>query len=39
MLTWTPPKPLTGIRVVRIETTVSPSWVAWLEIEAVGRRD
>ena len=38
-LTWTPESPLTGIRVLRIETTLSPSWVAWLEIEAIGRRD
>jgi hypothetical protein len=37
-LTWTPPAPLTGIRVLRIETTRSPSWVAWLEIEVIGRR-
>jgi hypothetical protein len=39
VLTWTPPKPLTSVRVIRIETTISPSWVAWLEIEAIGRRD
>lgn len=38
-LTWTPTAPLTGIRVLRIETTTSPSWVAWQEIEAIGRRD
>ena len=38
-LVWTPPEPLTGIRVLRIETTVGPSWVAWLEIEAIGRPD
>ncbi|HEX5824423.1 MAG TPA: discoidin domain-containing protein, partial [Candidatus Limnocylindrales bacterium] len=37
-LTWTATTPLTGIRVIRIETTRSPSWVAWLEIEAIGRR-
>jgi hypothetical protein len=37
-LVWTPPTPLTGVRFIRIETTVSPSWVAWLEIEALGRR-
>jgi hypothetical protein len=36
-LTWTPPQPLEGIRVIRIETTRSPSWVAWLEIEILGR--
>jgi hypothetical protein len=38
-LSWTPEEPLTGIRVLRIETTVSPSWAAWLEIEAIGRSD
>ena len=37
-LVWTPSKPLSGIRFIRIETTVSPSWVAWLEIEALGPR-
>jgi len=37
-LSWTPSKPLTGIRFLRIETTRSPSWVAWFEIEAIGSR-
>jgi F5/8 type C domain-containing protein len=37
-LTWTPSTPLSGIRFLRIETTRSPSWVAWLEIEVLGRR-
>lgn len=37
-LVWTPPTPLTGVRYIRIDTTISPSWVAWLEIEALGRR-
>jgi hypothetical protein len=36
-LSWTPPEPLKGIRFVRIETTRSPSWVAWLEVEVLGR--
>jgi hypothetical protein len=38
-LTWTPPEPLVGIRVIRIDTTLSPSWVAWLEIEAARSRE
>ncbi|HEX5014228.1 MAG TPA: discoidin domain-containing protein [Candidatus Limnocylindrales bacterium] len=38
-LTWSPGQALTGIRVLRVDTTVSPSWVAWLEIEVMGRRD
>jgi hypothetical protein len=37
-LVWTPTSPLTGIRVLRIETSRSPSWVAWSEIEAIGTR-
>ena len=37
-LEWAPAAPWTGIRVLRIETTRSPSWVAWLEIEVIGRR-
>jgi hypothetical protein len=32
-LTHAPPTPWTDIRFVRVETTVSPSWVAWREIE------
>ena len=36
-LAWTPGTPLHGIRFLRIETTRSPSWVAWLEIEVLGR--
>jgi hypothetical protein len=32
-LDYTPPKPITGIRYIRIETTASRSWVAWREIE------
>jgi hypothetical protein len=38
-LSWSPATPLTGVRVIRIETTRSPSWVAWLEIEALGQRE
>lgn len=34
-LTLTLPEPLAGIRTVRIETTRSPSWVAWFEIEVI----
>ena len=37
-LSWTPSEPLTGIRFIRIETTRSPSWVAWQEIEVLGQR-
>jgi F5/8 type C domain len=32
-LDYTPPKPINGIRYIRIETLASPSWVAWREIE------
>jgi len=32
-LEFTPPAPLTGIRYMRIVTTLSPSWVSWREIE------
>jgi F5/8 type C domain len=32
-LDYTPTTPVTGIRYIRIETTTSPSWVAWREIE------
>jgi len=32
-LIFAPPEPWLGIQVVRIETTASPSWVAWREIE------
>jgi hypothetical protein len=35
-LTWTPGSALRGIRVVRILTTRSPSFVAWREIELIG---
>jgi hypothetical protein len=35
---FTPDVPLENIRVVRIETTESPSWVAWAEIQILGNR-
>ena len=38
VLEWMPEDPLTGVRVIRIETTVSPSWIAWQEVELLGRR-
>lgn len=34
-LTFTPLQPLKGIQIIRVETTVSPSWVSWREIEIV----
>ncbi|MBV6395142.1 MAG: hypothetical protein HFACDABA_00713 [Anaerolineales bacterium] len=34
-LEYTPPQPWQGIRFVRIETTVSDSWVGWKEIEII----
>jgi hypothetical protein len=36
-LVWTPQEPLEGIRVVRMETPRTPSWVAWLAVEVLGR--
>lgn len=36
VLEFRPATDLTGIRVVRILTTQSPSWVAWKEIEVLG---
>ena len=38
VLKWTPEQPLTGVQVLRIETTLSPSWVAWREAELLGYR-
>lgn len=35
-LEFTPTSALTGIQYLRIETTRSPSWVAWKEIEVLG---
>jgi len=34
-LVYTFPRPIRGIQHMRIETTVSPSWVAWREIEII----
>ena len=36
LLEFLPDEPLTGVRIVRIETTSSPSWVAWREVEVLG---
>jgi hypothetical protein len=35
VLVFHPEQPLTGIRTIRIETTTTPSWVAWREIEVI----
>jgi hypothetical protein len=35
VLTYAPPQPLPDIQFIRIETTESPSWVAWREIEVI----
>jgi hypothetical protein len=35
VLEWRPDEPLTDVRVLRIVTTTSPSWVAWEEIEVI----
>ncbi|NOZ93632.1 MAG: amidohydrolase family protein [Acidobacteria bacterium] len=37
VLSFTPPEPWRAIRFVKVETTSSPSWVAWKEIEIRGR--
>jgi hypothetical protein len=37
ILTFQPDSPLTGVQYVRIVTTLSPSWVAWREIEVIGQ--
>ncbi len=34
----TPSTPLADVRAVRVETSQSPSWVAWREIEVLGSR-
>ena len=34
-LEYTPPQPWQGVRFVRIETTVSNSWIGWKEIEII----
>ncbi len=36
VLTVRPPLPVAGIRTIRVETSLSPSFVAWKEIEVVG---
>jgi hypothetical protein len=35
VLVFSPPEPLTGIRSIRVETTTTPSWVGWREIEVI----
>ena len=35
VLTFSPQDPIPSIRYVRVETTSSPSWVAWREIEVI----
>ena len=37
-LTFAPAQPIQGIQFIRLETTISPSWVAWREIEVVAAR-
>jgi hypothetical protein len=34
-LTFAPLQPIKGIRFIRVETTISPSWIAWREIEVI----
>ena len=36
VLEYTAPQPWQGIRFVRIETTSSPSWVSWHEVQVIG---
>ena len=35
LLSYKPPEPWHGIQVIRIQTSASPSWVAWREIEII----
>ncbi|HET7010460.1 MAG TPA: discoidin domain-containing protein [Anaerolineales bacterium] len=35
VLVFTPESPIVGIREIRVETTFSPSWVGWREIEVI----
>jgi len=35
LLSYAPPAPWNGIQVIRVETTTSPSWVSWREIEII----
>jgi F5/8 type C domain-containing protein len=37
ILEFKPDPPLTGIQYIRIVTVASPSWVAWKEIEVIGK--
>ncbi|MFQ5422318.1 MAG: hypothetical protein ACE5EY_18375 [Anaerolineae bacterium] len=34
-LTYAPTSPWASIRVIRVETVSSPSWVSWFEIEII----
>jgi hypothetical protein len=34
-LSYSLPEPVRGVRFVRIETTSSPSWVSWREIQVI----
>jgi hypothetical protein len=36
VLVFHPDEPIHGVRLLRIETTTSPSWVGWREIEVIG---
>ena len=38
VLTWTPTQPVAGVTAIRVETVVSPSFVAWYEIEVLGSK-
>ncbi|MBM3120973.1 MAG: discoidin domain-containing protein [Chloroflexi bacterium] len=38
VLAFAPAEPLRGIRILRIETTTTPSWVGWREIEVIAAR-
>ena len=35
VLVFTPETPIAGIRTIRIETTTTPSWIAWREVEVI----
>ncbi|KAA3647124.1 MAG: hypothetical protein DWQ07_06405 [Chloroflexi bacterium] len=39
ILEFVPPEPITGIQVVRIMTTSSPSFVSWFEVEVIGEME
>ncbi len=36
VLVFHPDEPIRGVRLLRIETTTSPSWVGWREIQVIG---